>query len=326
MPIKSLKSAGVKALGHNAGAVPEASDPDFHSVVLLLQGEGTEGASDSNELGTPSYKAFSDASTTAHYIVPKADAYGNSFSPYSLPEGYWSTTFNGNNDNHIRYQGYRENDSFNLDDRAMWCVDFWIYLDDNSVAYQRVAEMYNSGSYWAIKFSASGNGRLCIGASDAPNDGILDTADAIPEKRWVHVALTNDSDNRLRWFVDGRLSARSGVGWTQPWYNNTSTTTHSQLQLGNYRSVNGYQLRGSLSNFRIVQGSVPSAFKTTSTSLDSTIFSKPTAPTADPYVDGKLSVYFDGSNDRLEISPTQTGVTLMKVGFIQTQLLLLIWR
>ena len=108
----------------------------------------------------------------------------------------------------------------------------------------------------------------------------------------------------MRIFVDGELSAVTASGWTKAWINNASTTSHSQIQLGNYRSVNGYQLRGSLSNFRIVQGSVPSAFKTTQTTPTTQVFTAPTTPTADPHTDGKLSVYFDGSNDYLSIEDT----------------------
>ena len=78
MPVKSAKSFGVKALGQGLGADTERVDPDFESVVLLLHGEGTEGASDSNETGTPSYKAFQDNSSSAHYLLLMADAFGNS--------------------------------------------------------------------------------------------------------------------------------------------------------------------------------------------------------------------------------------------------------
>ena len=35
----------------------------------------------------------------------------------------------------------------------------------------------------------------------------------------------------------------------------------------------------------------------------------PTAPTADPYTDGELSVYFDGSNDYLSI-PSDSALTI----------------
>ena len=63
--------------------------------------------------------------------------------------------------------------------------------------------MYNATNYWAIKFNNAGNGKLCIGATDTSNNGILETGSAIPEGVWVHVALTNDGD-RLRWLVDGQ--------------------------------------------------------------------------------------------------------------------------
>ena len=127
MPIKSAKSFGVKALGQGLGADGEAKDAEFNQVTTLLHADGSEGAGDTAELGTPNYKAFIDNSTSDHPIAINGDAYGNNFSPYTLADGYWSTTFDGNANNHIRYQGYRLNDSFNLDDRNKWCVDFWIF-------------------------------------------------------------------------------------------------------------------------------------------------------------------------------------------------------
>ena len=308
MPIKSLKSAGAKALGQGLGADGEPKDAEFNQTTLLLHADGSEGEGDTSILGDPDYKAFKDNSTSTHDISVQGNAYGNNFSPYSRAEGYWSTTFNGNGGSYIIYQGYREYDQFNLDDRASWCVDFWIFLIDNSIAYRRIAEMYSNGGWWAIKFNSAGNGTICIGASSAPNNGALSTGSAIPENRWVHVALTNDGD-RLRWIVDGQLSAVSASGWTQPWSNNTSTTSHSQLQLSNYFQRNGYVLPGSLNNFRIVQGSVPSEFQTTSTTLNATVYSVPTAPTADPHTDGYLSVDFNGSNEYINL-PSNSALTI----------------
>ena len=137
-------------------------------------------------------------------------------------------------------------------------------MEDNSVAYERVAEQYSNASYWAIKFNNAGNGKICIGRTDASDNGVLESASAISEHQWVHVAFTNDGST-LRLFVDGALS-NSASSWTQPWTNASSGTP--SLQLGNFRSINGYQTRGYISNFRIVKGS----------SVYTSAFTAPTSP------------------------------------------------
>ena len=153
MPVKSAKSFGVKALGQGLGADTERVDPDFNQVTLLLHADGQREQVILMKLALLVIKHSKIILVAIIISLRMVDAFGNSNSPYTRADGYWSTTFNGNANQHIRYQGYREQDQFNLDDRASWCVDFWLFMDDNTHAYQRVAEMYNSGSYWAIKFN-----------------------------------------------------------------------------------------------------------------------------------------------------------------------------
>jgi hypothetical protein len=102
MPVKSLKGGiGVRPLGFGLGAAEEETDPNFNQTVLLLHADGSEGAGDTSNLGSPNYKAFRDNSTSAHAITVNGDAYGNDFSPYYYADGYWSNFFDGTND-HVK--------------------------------------------------------------------------------------------------------------------------------------------------------------------------------------------------------------------------------
>ena len=101
-------------------------------------------------------------------------------------------------------------------------------MNDVNVAYQRVAEQYNSSVYWAIKFNSTGNGKSVLDDTDASDNGILESASAIPESEWVHIAFTNDGST-LRLFVNGTLS-NSASSWTQPWTNASSGTVELQLE------------------------------------------------------------------------------------------------
>ena len=76
----------------------EETEPNFNQTVLLLHGDGTEGAGDTSTLGDPNFKAFRDNSTSAHALKADAQAHGNGFSPYYYADGYWSVAFDGADD------------------------------------------------------------------------------------------------------------------------------------------------------------------------------------------------------------------------------------
>ena len=291
MPVKSAKSFGVKGLGQGLGT-GEKKDPLFNTNILLIHADGSEGAGNTAELGTPSYKAFKDSTSNNHEIIVKGNAYGNDFSPYKQPEGYWSIRFNGSSNQYLLFTGNSTTD-FNLPYKEKFTVEFWIYLTSTPVAYERVAEHYNSSAHWAIKFDNGGTGKICIGRTDTSDNGVVQSANAIPLRQWVHIAFVN-SVEYLRLYVDGSLSATSAQNWSQPW-TDASAIQYQQLQLGNYRQRNGYQSRGTISNFRIVRGA---------SLYSGSTYTKPTAPFPDPFVNGKLSFRFDNSGDYLQLLNT----------------------
>jgi len=223
------------------GTWPFVGDPNFKDTVLLLHGDTSQ--QPSNE----------DQSRFNQDVEIVGDAKATNFSPYSVSDGFHSVEFfnDGTNSEHLVFGPGGATD-FNLNKNADWCVEFWLYLHVTPDSYDRVAEQYNSGSYWAIKFNNTGNGKICIGASDTATNGVLESAEALPLNQWVHVAFTNDGTNVvLRLFVNGQLS-NSASSWTQAW---TDASSAHSLQIGNYRSRNQhYVLNGLISNFRLTQG------------------------------------------------------------------------
>ena len=131
---------------------------------------------------------FIDDSKSRHIITRHSSARLGTFTPFSLEDGYWSTYPNTASDAWVRFLGSGATD-FNLDDEASWCVEFFLYMEDNSIAYQRVAEQYTNGAYWAIKFDKDSNGTICIGATDTSDNGVIQSASAIPEYQWVHSSI-----------------------------------------------------------------------------------------------------------------------------------------
>ena len=64
-------------------------DPDFNQTVLLLHGDGTNGAQNNT---------FLDSSTNNFTITRNGNTTQGTFSPFSLSDGYWSNFFDGTND------------------------------------------------------------------------------------------------------------------------------------------------------------------------------------------------------------------------------------
>jgi hypothetical protein len=64
-----------------AGAGGEETDPNFNQTVLLLHGDGTNGAQNNT---------FLDSSTNNFTITRNGNTTQGTFSPFSLPNGEWS--------------------------------------------------------------------------------------------------------------------------------------------------------------------------------------------------------------------------------------------
>ena len=275
MPIKSLKSAGTKALGQGLGGA-EPTDPEFNKTVLLLHGDGSEGEGDTAKLGSPNYKAFKDNSTSAHAITVQGDAYGNDFSPYYYADGYWSNSFDGASD----YLQIASSSDFVLGTNN-FTIEFWVYFLDNATSSFYCIESNGALFYYdGTKFvlGKRGSSTTYLTYTVTPT---LST--------WHHVALCRDGTgtNETCLFYNGTRVAQATVS------NNFSN--QNVLQIGNISGLSGYDLHGYLSNYRVVNGS--SVYSTSSSSITT-----PTAPFTDPSVAGELSVYFDGSGDTLTTS------------------------
>jgi hypothetical protein len=97
--------------------------------------------------------------------------------------------------------------------------------------------------------------------------GTLNTGITLPTNAWFHLAYTRQS-GRVRVFVDGVLR-----------YNVADTTSYGNASVdiggaaGFSQSWDGY-----ISNARIIKGTVPAAYQTSSTTNGTSIFTSPTGP------------------------------------------------
>ena len=95
-----------------------SSDPYFDQTVLLLKGDGNQGATNFYNPGPPKYLAFSDNSDNNLPITVVGDAYGTTISPY---QATFSNYFDGTGDSLT----VPANTAFNLG-TGDFTIEFWL--------------------------------------------------------------------------------------------------------------------------------------------------------------------------------------------------------
>ena len=169
----------------------------------------------------------------------------------------------------VEFQG--ENGYLKLKDSSDWSftgefsLEYWVYMTSNTVETPTIT--WGSGAWRAMFWNGSDNWRFQFPTGNS-NFNMGGTA---PLNTWKHHVLTRDSSNVFRFFIDGELI-----------YNTTESNNMSpaeQLFLG-YKAnnpSNGLK-NGKLSNVRLVKGSVPTGYQTSSTTNGTSVFTSPTAP------------------------------------------------
>jgi len=257
MPIKGLKGGvGTKALGYGLGAATEPVDEHYNKTVVLLHGDGTEGASDSVNLGTTEAKAFLDNSPSNHTIGIAGNAKGNNLSPYYYADGYWSNSFNANAD----YLQVVDSTDFDFSGQfALEC--FLFYGRTNSAWGIFIANTSSAGTdHFQIAVDSSNNFDVRFGGSEYGGW-------AVSKNTWHHILVTRDSSNNLRTFLNGTLKSVDS---------DSSSIDLNSLLIGGRGGGNA--LFGELSNLRVVKGSIPTSYQTSSTTVDASIFTPSTSP------------------------------------------------
>lgn len=190
-----------------AGGVTEETDEFFENTVLLLHGDGNQGATNFSNTGSPSYLAFKDNSTNNFPITVNGDAYGDNFGPYVLPEGNWSNFFDGSGD----YLTFATSSAFATGTND-FCVEFWAFRPTGSTA-SGVFSTYvgNTGVGIAVGFNSTNNLIFNIGndGSTANGDRVT-SASVVPVNQWFHVAAIRSGSN-MRMYING---VSEGTGTT----------------------------------------------------------------------------------------------------------------
>jgi len=187
--------------------------------------------------------------TFVAYIFAGADRTGNASVEFQGEDGY------------LKFK-----DTSDWEFTGQFSLEYWVYMTSNSAESPTIT--WGSGTYRALFWSPGSSNWRFQWPTGNSNVNMGGTA---PTNTWKHHVLTRDSSNVLRFFIDGELI-----------YNTTESDNlgaSEQLFLG-YKAnnpSNGLK-NGKLSNVRIVKGSIPTTYQTSSTTNGASIFTSPTAP------------------------------------------------
>jgi len=231
----------VNLLAAAAGAGGEAAetDPNFNQTVLLLHGDGSDGAQNNT---------FVDSSSNGFTITRNGNTTQGTFSPFSAPDGRWSNYFDGND-----YFDTSANTELNAGVSEDFTISFWIYLT-SSVRSQGIIGI--SGSNAGIYTDSSGymylhNGSVYLN----PN-----TADYLSLNEWQFISIVRSSGS-ITFYKNGVASGSYSGAF------DTEALSLSGFSVGRGRiSAGVYYTTGYISNMSYVVGTaiVPSATNPTS--------------------------------------------------------------
>ena len=171
------------------------------------------------------------------FANPKSPDYG------SVTNG--SVSFEGTNEKLI-VPNHSDFD-MGLNEFTMEC---WVYNTYPS-SYPSLIQKYSADAdaswFWALGSGSGTNQFFFYYASGPTQANSVGFGDSIPLRRWTHCAVVRDN-NTLRTYVNGIQSHTTGISASIP----MKTTSHN-VTIGS--DVNGaYDLRGFISNVRIIKG------------------------------------------------------------------------
>ena len=232
-----------------------STDPYFNLTTLLLSTTATNGQQNNT---------FLDSSTNNFTITrnpatgPNAPTQGT-FSPFS--QTGWVNYFNGS------YLTVPAGADFNLGTND-FCIEFWL----NPIApatYGGILSFDNNGDY-PLNFSYASANSSNLQANFGTTTAWLYTAffdTSTATNAWAHYVATR-SGSTFRLFKNGVLKA---TGTSSGTIGNSSSNIYIN---GNSSSAGTTYI----SNLRIINGSIPTAYQTSSTTTGTTIFTVPTSP------------------------------------------------
>jgi len=235
----------LKVLSRGGVAAPPA-DPNFNQTVLLLHGDGTNGAQNNT---------FLDSSTNNFTITRNGNTTQGTFSPFSLAAGEWSNFFDGSGDYLVTPSNAALSSTLLASD---FTIETWLYL---TAAPSDGAPIWTNSVSDSDGFSTSYiYNNLSIGTGKAGVNEFVSAANVLTLNQWNHFACVRNGST-VYIYVNGTQVA-SGAAAT---YLNTTAT--KPMTFGRNYQTSPAAITGYYSNTRVVSSAVYTS-----------AFTPPTAP------------------------------------------------
>jgi hypothetical protein len=233
------------------------TDPNFRNTTLLLQADNAANGAQNN--------TFLDSSPNSFAITRNGGNPGmtqGTFTPFSQSAGRWSNFCATPGTDYLNL-GSNANFSFGT---GAYTIEFFVYRTANGSTDSVFASIEASGTGWYVGTNLNAGVALNLRGTGAV---VSTNSYQIPLNTWTHVVITraSTSANQTRIFINGVLA----VAGTDA--NNWSATGALLLMS---TGVGGYNAAGYLSNVRLIKGSIPTAYQTSSTTAGTSVFTSPT--------------------------------------------------
>ena len=243
--------------------VPEVSSFTLAFITIIENSSGTNLLLKAS--GTGDNNAFDDKSTTNHVVTASGTVTQGTFSPFR--HGGYSIEFDAYGDE-IEFPDIAAYDI----GTSQFSVEAWVYptAGVNNYSCGIIAQFASASRGWGmtfnntqIKFYGSSNG----GSS---TNTVHTATYTVPHFQWSHIVTTRD-DTNIRIFVNGQLILAAAN--TAHYHNSTQP-----LRIGEANSGTAENFQGYMRDVRLVVGSIPTEYQTTSTTVNTGIFTPPTEP------------------------------------------------
>jgi hypothetical protein len=208
-----------------AGNAGEDVDPDFANTVLLLHGDGTNGAQNNT---------FLDSSTNNFTITRNGNTTQGSFSPFSKPDGRWGTYYDGTGD----YLNVGTMTALGSGDFTISC---WVYPQAISRGVFHVGGLPSSVTGVAVSLSGTALEGWNLYAK---NTQAVSNTGPIALNQWYYLTVVR-SGTTTTLYVDGVSTIVAS--------SDSTNYTQTSLAIGGFYSTS-YLLTGYIADFRIVVG------------------------------------------------------------------------
>jgi hypothetical protein len=274
------------------GLTQWVDDPYFSSTVTLLQADNFANGSQNN--------TFQDLSQNNFTVTRVGNATQGSFNPLAIPNGYWSNLFGGT----TAYLSTPSTSAF-----SFGTGNFSFEVFGYALNWPAIWRFITTPTPFAVNGdTTSGLVKLDLGS------GGVSTGIVLPLNTWFHFVVTRQSGT-VRIFLDGIL--RYTVS------NATNFSATGVTSIGGIASFS-QAWSGYLSNMRVVNGGVPTLYQTSSTTLNTLVFTPPTtpllttsqgAPGTNTFLTCQSNRFVDNGTSALAITPVNNPTTVSSSPF-----------